>query len=53
MPENHLLVFEVIDDWEPLCKFLNLPIPNVPFPNTNSGIDFHSWARGIVRDVLK
>ena len=53
IPENRLLVFEVKDGWEPLCKFLNLPIPNIPFPNTNSGKDFHSWARGIVRDVLK
>ena len=53
IPENRLLVFEVKDGWEPLCEFLNLPIPNIPFPNTNSGKDFHSWARDIVSDVLK
>jgi len=53
IPENRLLVFEVKDGWEPLCDFLNLPIPNIPFPNTNAGEDFHTWARGIVRDVLK
>lgn len=32
---TQLLVFNVIDgdDWEKLCKFLNKPIPNVPFPH--------------------
>jgi len=32
---TQLLVFNVIDGdgWEKLCKFLNKPIPNVPFPH--------------------
>lgn len=53
IPENRLLVFEVKQGWQPLCDFLNLPVPNISFPNTNSGEDFHTWARGIVKDVLK
>lgn len=34
-PED-LLVYTVGSGWEPLCKFLNKPIPDVPFPRTNS-----------------
>ena len=34
-PKDKLLVYEVSQGWEPLCKFLNKPIPNVPFPNVN------------------
>jgi hypothetical protein len=34
-PKEKLLVFDVKEGWEPLCKFLGKPIPNVPFPNTN------------------
>jgi len=35
VPEERLLVFEVKQGWEPLCKFLNLPIPEQPFPHIN------------------
>jgi hypothetical protein len=34
-PKDKLLVFDVKEGWEPLCKFLGKPIPDVPFPNTN------------------
>ena len=27
VPKEKLLVFEVKQGWEPLCKFLGLPIP--------------------------
>ena len=35
VPEEKLLIFSVKEGWEPLCNFLELPIPNEPFPNTN------------------
>ena len=35
VPKDRLLVFEVKEGWEPLCKFLNLPEPNEPFPRLN------------------
>ena len=38
-PER-LLVFEVGDGWEPLCRFLGVPVPDVPFPQTNSTEEF-------------
>jgi Sulfotransferase domain len=34
-PKDRLLVFEAKQGWEPLCKFLGKPIPDVPFPNEN------------------
>ncbi|KAF7260085.1 Nad dependent epimerase dehydratase [Paragonimus skrjabini miyazakii] len=35
VPADRLLVFHVREGWEPLCKFLNVPVPNQPFPNVN------------------
>ena len=38
VPKDKLLVFNVKDGWEPLCKFLNKPVPtNKPFPRSNDG----------------
>ncbi len=34
-PKERLLVFNLQDGWEPLCKLLNVPIPDVPFPRIN------------------
>lgn len=35
VPENKLLIFHASDGWAPLCKFLNLDIPDEPFPRVN------------------
>ena len=35
VPPNRLLVFEAKQGWGPLCKFLDLPIPEGPFPRIN------------------
>jgi len=35
VPKDQLLVFDVSEGWEPLCKFLGLPVPDIPFPNIN------------------
>lgn len=43
IPENQLLVFEVKDGWEPLCKFLDVPVPTGDFPRTNHRTEF--WDR--------
>ena len=53
IPEERLLIFHPKDGWEPLCNFLNVPIPSEPFPNTNTREKFSDWAKGIVIDVLK
>ncbi len=33
--KERLLVFEVCEGWEPLCRFLDKPIPAEPFPHVN------------------
>ena len=35
VPAQQLLVFEVKDGWEPLCRFLEVPVPAQPFPHVN------------------
>lgn len=32
VPPEKLLVYDVKDAWTPLCEFLGVPVPDVPFP---------------------
>jgi len=36
VPPGRLLVYSVDQGWAPLCGFLGLPVPDVPFPQSNS-----------------
>lgn len=36
IPPGRLLVFSVKEGWGPLCAFLNVPVPDAPFPHANS-----------------
>ncbi|HTQ99885.1 MAG TPA: sulfotransferase [Candidatus Acidoferrum sp.] len=38
-PER-LLVYEASQGWEPLCRFLGVPVPAQPYPKANSTEDF-------------
>lgn len=40
IPADRLLVFNVADGWEPLCRFLDVPIPDTPFPRANPRDEF-------------
>jgi hypothetical protein len=40
IPPERLLVFEAAHGWEPLCAFLGVPVPEEPFPRTNSREEF-------------
>ena len=33
---DRLLVYQVSDGWEPLCEFLDVPVPDTEFPRINS-----------------
>ena len=35
VPKERLLVYEIKNGWGPLCHFLNVPEPNIPFPYKN------------------
>jgi hypothetical protein len=40
IPQERLLVYEVADGWEPLCRFLDAEVPNDPMPRANSTDEF-------------
>jgi Sulfotransferase domain len=40
IPPERLLVFEASQGWEPLCRFLDVPVPATPFPRTNTTEEF-------------
>jgi hypothetical protein len=42
IPAGRLLVFTPSDGWEPLCRFLGVPVPDGPFPRSNARDEF--WA---------
>jgi hypothetical protein len=37
---DRLLVWSVGEGWGPLCEFLELPVPDVPFPHINDRKEF-------------
>jgi hypothetical protein len=39
VPPEKLLVFQAKDGWEPLCEFLDVPVPREPYPRVNSRED--------------
>ncbi len=36
IPADRLLVFQVSEGWEPLCRFLDVAVPDMEFPRINS-----------------
>ena len=33
VPAGRLLTYDVAEGWEPLCRFLGVPVPDTPFPS--------------------
>jgi hypothetical protein len=46
VPADRLLVWTAADGWEPLCDFLDLPVPSEDFPAINESAGFE---QGIVK----
>ena len=40
VPSERLLVWSVTEGWGPLCEFLELPVPDGPFPHLNDSTEF-------------
>lgn len=40
IPAHQLLVYQVVEGWEPLCAFLGVDVPDAPFPRTNARTEF-------------
>ncbi|WP_372621808.1 sulfotransferase family protein [Falsiroseomonas sp.] len=42
IPPERLLIFSPADGWDPLCRFLGVPVPATAFPRSNARDEF--WA---------
>lgn len=40
VPADRLLVFNVAEGWDPLCRFLDVPVPADPFPHAHARAEF-------------
>ena len=47
---QRLLVFSAAQGWEPLCRFLGVPIPDKPFPRANSREQYAQSRAEMARD---
>ncbi len=53
VPADKLLVYEVGQGWEPLCEFLEVPVPDTPFPRSNDRQAFQAQRRRGLRALLR
>ena len=49
VPPEQLLIYSVDQGWEPLCRFLGVPVPAAPFPNVNDRAAIKKIIAGITR----
>lgn len=47
VPPERLLVMNLKEGWQPLCKFLDKPVPREPFPRLNDAEEAEKVAKGI------
>ncbi len=52
VPEDRLLVWDVKEGWEPLCRFLEVAVPDTPLPNVNDKTTFIDRVVGGCIEVL-
>lgn len=52
VPPAQLLDLKLQDGWEPLCQFLDVPVPDVPFPHVNDTKQILSMANGMIVKML-
>ncbi len=44
---DRLLTYNLGDGWEPLCRFLEKPVPDIPYPRTNSAEEFNALIKAM------
>ncbi|GAB3973119.1 sulfotransferase family protein [Actinoallomurus acanthiterrae] len=52
IPASRLLIFDVKSGWEPLCKFLDVPVPAEPFPRMNDRAEYAKSGLGTAVPLL-
>lgn len=48
VPADRLLVLDVAEGWDPLCRFLGVNVPDTPFPRANSTDEFRQRATAMM-----
>ena len=49
VPADKLLIFTVDQGWEPLCRFLEVAVPDTAFPNVNDRVQFQQTKKDIIK----
>ncbi|KAI1292594.1 hypothetical protein F5Y03DRAFT_388213 [Xylaria venustula] len=52
VPKDRLLEMDLSQGWEPLCRFLNVPIPDEPFPRVNDAKAADAYATTLLFKIL-
>jgi hypothetical protein len=52
VPPERLNFFNVKEGWQPLCKLLNVPVPDEPFPKVNEQAAMKELAEMLTRMVI-
>jgi hypothetical protein len=47
LPSDRLLVYDVAEGWDPLCRFLGVAVPEAPFPRVNVREDMEALISGV------
>lgn len=50
VPAERLLVYHVKEGWEPLCRFLDVPVPTTPFPHLNDTAEFQRMMEDRIKE---
>lgn len=49
VPADRLLIFSVDQGWEPLCQFLDVPVPATEFPKVNDRAAIQQTLKAMTR----
>jgi hypothetical protein len=52
VPADRLLEYKLGDGWEPMCEFLDRPVPDEPFPRVNDALDHEKRVMAILRKLI-
>lgn len=52
VPADRLLEMDLKEGWAPLAEFLDLPVPNVPFPRANDAAAADAFMKKVFTSVL-
>ena len=53
IPSDQLLVYPVGAGWEPLCRFIDVPVPDEDFPHVNKSEVFHELTAAMRKNLME